>query len=111
MTDRQKCGSFCQFFMFGLRYGVICEVPSKGTHQGHVRVEIAADLRGMDGKLKPRVKVWAPDYDVNEVGDTVYHGPKLEQAAKERKAAKLAEQEAADAKRDRMSAKMFRRGD
>lgn len=91
-------GQECQFYYCGWRYGRVLALPIKGKHKGKARVETAVDLRGQDGKIKPRAKMWVSVHDVNEVGDTVYHGPKLREIVEERAEAKEAEQKKADKK-------------
>lgn len=100
MTDKQAVGQPCQCHLCGWRWGIIREVPTTGGHAGDVRVDIP--VLGL---------VWVPAFDVNEVGDTCYHGPKLEQMVRERAEAKREEQEAAERKRQKLSARLFRRGD
>lgn len=109
MTDKQKVGSACQFHLDGWRYGLIVAVPIKGQRLGMVRVEIPVDLPTKDittGKwtTKPRPKYWVDAENINEVGDTIYHGRKLARILEERAEKKAAEQ----AKADKLKAKARR---
>lgn len=91
-------------WVVGWRYGIIRHVPARGQHYGWVRIEIPVDAWAFDYKtrrwsLKPRVLVWVHSSCVNEVGDTIYHGPRTVEVLAERKEAKRREQEKADKKR------------
>lgn len=110
-----EVGKYCSFYFCGWRYGVVIAIPVKGYHKGEARVEVPIDLPGKDpvtGQpiIKQRPRYWVSINDVNEIGDTVYHGPLLAEVVEERAEAKKAEQAATDKKRARMSAKLFRRG-
>ena len=125
MTD-PKVGKPCQFYhegghgerrwVIGWRYGIIRGVPTNGRHAGCLQIEIPVALWEQDFRthtwrpLSP-VKVWIDRESVNEVGDVTYHGPDLRVLVEERTEAKKEEQRAADHKRRKLSAQVFRRGD
>lgn len=90
MTDKLAVGSPCQFYhsgghgerrwVVGWRFGLIRYIPIKGQKKGQVQIEVPVPVFGPDerGKQvrKPNLRVWVSELDVNEVGDTQYHGPK-----------------------------------
>jgi hypothetical protein len=113
LTEKLAVGCGCTFWheggrgqqrwVIGWRFGYIKEIPSKGAHFGFIRVEIPVNLWTRDnttGKYAPaaRERVWVPVIDVNEPGDTKYHGERTVEMFKERKQAKAAEQAKADKK-------------
>src|SRR4051812_46611274 len=105
-----KVGDGCSFYhegghgerrwVIGWRYGVIVQIPKKGKRKGFVEVEIPVqrwrevkDAAARRSAFKPwKEKVWLHDYDVNEPGDTVYHGRKLREVVAERKEVKAVQQ-------------------
>jgi hypothetical protein len=80
-------------------------MPTRGEKKNYARVEVPVDLPGWDdGKatetrpkrkpgwiIKPRLRTWVHRANINEVGDYMYHGLKLEEIVKAR-----AEEKAAD---------------
>ena len=89
-----------RYWSGGWRYGIIREVPIKGTHKNWTRVEIPLDRYTVEERpnglrvrvLMLREKPWVFGANVNDVGDFIYHGPKLDeivQARVEEKAADL----------------------
>jgi hypothetical protein len=66
------------------------EVPIKGQHKGHSRIEVSA------GYTKTPAMVWVPSPVVNAVGDRTYHGPRLDEIVAERAEQKAADQAKAD---------------
>jgi hypothetical protein len=82
--------------MDGWRFGIIIKIPSKGLQKGMVRVEVP---------FTTRPRYWVQAHDVNEVGDTTYHGPKSWEVAEERKERKAAEQDKANKKARRLRPK------
>ena len=99
MTDKLSIGSVCSYYWQGWRVGTIIAIPIKGQHKGDVRIEQPPLLCNMPDRLP--VRVWVPEYDVNELGDTFYHGPKLEQMVREREEAKATQQYKADKMREK----------
>jgi hypothetical protein len=70
----------------GWRVGTIKQLdPGKGLRKGMVQIThpVTGDL-------------WVPVYDVNELGDTTYHGPKLAEVVEARAEQKQAEQARVD---------------
>ena len=96
-----------RYWSGGWHVGVIREIPIKGTHKNWMRLELPSDHYAVDvnprnqhrtRRLLPHEKVWAFGANVNELGDFVYHGPKLHEVVAERQEAK-AEDVAKAAKR------------
>ena len=108
-------GQWCSFYYeggHGERYwaggwhcGIIREIPIKGQHKNWMRIEIMVDhysaeedpktherIRRMVGHDKP----WVFGANVNELGDTIYHGPKLNEVVAERKEEKAKDEAAAE---------------
>lgn len=103
-------GAWCSFYYeggFGERYwsggwhhGVIREVPIKGRHKNWMRVELMTDHYAAeeDPKTGQRIrrsaaheKPWVFSANINELGDTTYHGLKLVEAVAERREEKKLE--------------------
>jgi len=89
LTPNQREGSKCSFYLDGWRFGIIIKIPSKGLQKGMVRVEVP---------FTTRPRYWVAEHDVNEVGDTTYHGPKALEAFQEKQEKKAAEQALVDKK-------------
>jgi hypothetical protein len=83
----------------GWRIVTLISLHTSGPHKGEARVELLRSPWAKPDAVPPRV--WVMPYDLNEVGDTTYHGPKLMQLVQEREDAKAQEQ----AKVDKMKAK------
>lgn len=74
-----------RYWSGGWHYGIIREVPTKGQHKNWMRIELPVDHYAVETDPKgnrirraiPREKVWVHSYNVNEVWDFVYHGPRL----------------------------------
>jgi len=98
-------GHGASYWAVGWRYGIIRAIPSKGRFKGYIQIEIPVDLYGWnDGKLKDkprgwylreRQRAWVHRFNVNAVGDSVYHGPSVREMVAERRETK-AKQEKAD---------------
>jgi hypothetical protein len=104
-------GSGEKHWVNGWRYGIVLYIPIKGKYKGWAQLEIPVKLWTWDdGKptearpkkrspgwaRKPSIKAWCHIAAINEPGDFVYHGPKLDEIVRERKAEKKKDQKKAD---------------
>lgn len=111
MTDKLTVGAKCSFFheggagknrwVVGWRVGILIEIPARGKKWGMVRIEIPVakwERDNLTGRYKPlpNEKVWVPAHDVNELGDTTYRGPRLDEIVQTRKEEKQEQQAKAD---------------
>lgn len=107
-------GVWCSFYYeggHGERYwsggwhcGIVREIPIKGTHKNWVRVELMSDhyaVEEVNGirvrRIIPHEKPWVFGANINELGDTTYHGPRLHEVVAERQEAKELDQAKAEA--------------
>lgn len=101
-------GVWCSFYYeggHGERYwsggwhcGIVRDIPIKGQHKNWVRVELMSDhyaVEEVNGervrRIIPHEKPWVFSANINELGDTTYHGPKLDEMVAERAEAKAAD--------------------
>lgn len=96
-------GAWCSFYYEGghgekywsggWHHGVIREVPIKGRHKGWMRIELLTDHYTAEEDPKtglrtrrtiPHERPWVFGANVNELGDTTYHGLKLLEIVAER---------------------------
>ena len=102
------CSFYCEgghgerYWSGGWHCGIVREVPIKGCHKNWVRIELMVDHYAVEEtngervrRIMPHEKPWVFGANVNELGDTTYHGPRLEEIVAERAAEK--EQQVADA--------------
>lgn len=113
---RPTVGHWCSFYYeggHGERYwsggwhcGVIREIPVKGQHKNWVRIELMVDHYAVEEdprtherirRIIPHEKAWVFGANVNKLGDTTYHGPRLHEVVQERQEAKQQDQELAEA--------------
>jgi hypothetical protein len=103
-------GAWCSFYYEGghgekywsggWHHGVIREIPIKGRHKNWIRVELMTDHYAAEDDPKTGLRVrrmaahekpWVFGANVNELGDTAYHGLTLLEAVAERKEEKKCE--------------------
>jgi hypothetical protein len=84
-----------RYWSGGWRYGFIREIPIKGQHKNWVRIELPMDHYAIDEvkgrrvrRLLPHERPWVFSGNVNEPGDFLYHGPKLDEIVAARRAEK-----------------------
>ena len=85
-------------WVIGWRYGIVVKIE-----RARIRVEIPVQRWEYDPiKRKYNAlaneRVWVPATDVNEAGDTIYHGPKAVEVYRERQEEKAEEQAKTDRK-------------
>ena len=91
-------------WVVGWRYGIICAVPQKGLRLGMVRIELPVALwsrNDVTGEYtrQPNERIWVEAQNVNEVGDTIFHGKSAVEQYEEKLEQKKKEQAAVDKKR------------
>jgi hypothetical protein len=93
--EEMQVGEQVSFYRDGWRVGTIKQLdPERGLRKGMLQITHA--LTG---------DVWVQAYDVNVLGDTVYHGPKTLEVFEERQEQKRTEQ----AKADKLKVRRFHR--
>ncbi len=118
---RPAVGSWCSFYYeggHGERYwsggwhcGIIREIPIKGQHKNWMRIEIMVDHYAVEEtkgvrvrRIVPHEKPWVFGANVNELGDTTYHGPRLKEVVQARADEKAEQQGRANESRLRKRA-------
>lgn len=64
MLNPLAVGQAVSYYLCGWRYGVVKHICDRGKRKGMIQIE--NPVSGL---------VWVPVLDVNEAGDTTYHGP------------------------------------
>ena len=93
-----------RYWSGGWHHGIIKALPIKGVHKHWAQIELTAPAWGWsDGKgynrngtplvgnrprgyyMRDNERVWVSVFNLNEPGDTSYHGPRLDEVVQERK--------------------------